>query len=92
MNKKKQTEQLAEDIQFNRSILPNPKEDPDHQLARLLVQDGYGKISDAAQDIVNEIRAFQEKLSSRTAQYEIMSLIFSLEKKYKLKKKTTEAK
>ena len=43
-NGKKQIEELAEDIKLNRQITPNPKEHPDHQLARLLIKDGYLKV------------------------------------------------
>lgn len=42
-DKEKQIEEMAEDIKLNRQITPNPKEHPDHQLARLLIKDGYRK-------------------------------------------------
>ena len=42
----KQIEEMAADIRLNMQIQPNPKEHPSHQLARLLVEDGYRKIYD----------------------------------------------
>ncbi len=47
MSREKQiVEQLTKDIKFYKGAIPNPKEDPDHQLARLLVKDGYRKQSE----------------------------------------------
>lgn len=55
--KNEQVDQLAEDIEFNRQILPNPKESEHHQLARLLVEDGYGKVSDVVNEIFEALKA-----------------------------------
>lgn len=52
--------------------------------------DFHIKSASVAREIIEEIKKFQDKLSSRTGQYEIMGLVFALEKKYRLKKKYTE--
>lgn len=44
MNKQIEIEDMAKDIRFNMQIKPNPKEHPSHQLARLLIEDGYRKV------------------------------------------------
>lgn len=55
MNKQIEIEDMATDIRLNMQIRPNPKEHPSHQLARLLVQDGYRKASEVAREIFEEI-------------------------------------
>ena len=46
MSKEKQIiEQLEKDIRLNLAVTPNPKEERTHQVARLLVKDGYRKQS-----------------------------------------------
>lgn len=53
MSKEKQiVEQLTKDIKFRKQVIPNPKEDADHQLARLLVSDGYRKQSENMVEVV----------------------------------------
>ena len=80
MNKNKQiVEQLAKDIRFNRQILTNTKEGADHQLARLLVNDGYCKASDVARDIMAKV---YDALESHSWE-DIAELLEELETKYK---------
>ena len=44
MSKEKQIiEQLEKDIRLNLAVTPNPKEERTHQVARLLVKDGWRK-------------------------------------------------
>lgn len=55
MSRDKQIEEMARDIALNMQILPNPKEHPSHQMARLLFEDGYRKASDVVNEIIEEI-------------------------------------
>ena len=57
----KQIEEMAKDIRLNMQIQPNPNEHPSHQLARLLVQDGYRKSTDVAREIFEEIDTLCDK-------------------------------
>jgi chromosome segregation ATPase len=51
------------------------------------LQQAHNIRTEVAREIVDKISAFRGKLSSTIAQYEIMTLIFDLEKRYKLKNK-----
>ena len=55
MGTKEQIEKMAADIRLNMQIQPNPKEHPSHQLARLLVKDGYCKASELIAEIDNAL-------------------------------------
>lgn len=59
--------------------------------AEALYNAGYRKADEVVREIADEIKAFQDQLSSRTAQYEINSLIFKLEKSINSKKNTRKA-
>lgn len=61
MSRYKQIEEMAKDIRLNMQILPNPEEHPSHQMARLLVQDGYAKASDVVRDIFNDLNEMWHK-------------------------------
>ena len=57
MNRDKQIEQMAADIRLNMQVQPNPKEHPSHQLARLLVEDGYRKTSEVVREIIDILKS-----------------------------------
>ena len=78
MSRDKQIEEMAADIRFNMQIQPNPKEHPSHQLARLLVKDGYCKASDLAAEIFAEI----EKLFFANGVFIHIQSYNELKKKY----------
>ena len=52
-----------------------------------LIPDEKQMKSQIASEIITEIDKFRDSLSSRTAQAELMRLIFNLERKYKCKRK-----
>lgn len=74
----KQIEEMAADIRLNMQIQPNPKEHPSHQLARLLVKDGYRKASAVAREIFEEI----EKLFFKNGVFIHIQNYNELKKKY----------
>lgn len=85
LDKKKRVEALAKDLKFNLQITPNPKEHPSHQLARLLVQDGYCKVSDAARAILEDLENIKEEFISTDELPKACAIRYALmqiEKKY----------
>lgn len=82
MSKDKQIEEMAKDIRLNMQILPNPEEHPSHQMARLLVQDGYAKASDVAEEIFAEIESIVDYDTFPIAHRKLARIIAELKKKY----------
>ena len=79
MSRDKQIEEMAKDIALNMQILPNPKEHPSHQMARLLFEDGYRKASDIFEEI-EDIRL--EHSYGEIDGNELNVKLFNLKKKY----------
>lgn len=74
MKKEKQIEEMAADIRLNMQIQPNPKEHPSHQLARLLVEDGYRKASSVTEEIFAEIEKSFIEYYEKTITYSSATL------------------